>query len=55
MPDLHQCRDGHVWGTIVEMREVLRANERETRREVLENLKGCGRCTEKVRRLGGGL
>jgi len=37
---------------MADMREVMRGNERETRREVLETIKGCGRCVEAVKRLG---
>ena len=52
LPDLHSCQQGHVWGTQADQREVLRANERETRREVLENIKYCVRCVRAVEKLG---
>ena len=52
IPELHQCRQNHVWGTLADMREVLRGNEKETRREVLETVKGCLKCEVKIRRLG---
>lgn len=50
---LHQCRL-HVWGSIGDAVEVSRAEARETRREVIESIGGCGRCVAVVKRLGGG-
>jgi len=52
VPDLHSCKNNHVWGTQADQREVLRANEREARREVREHIKGCVKCTAEVMRLG---
>lgn len=37
LAEVHQCRK-HCWGSLAEMREMLRANERETRRELEDNL-----------------
>jgi hypothetical protein len=37
LPELHCCRK-HCWGELADMREMLRANERETRREYREEI-----------------
>ena len=37
LPEVHQCRK-HCWGTLAEMREMLRANEKETRHEFEESM-----------------
>jgi hypothetical protein len=49
--NLHACRQ-HVWGSMAELGEVLRSESIETRKEVLDVLKDCGRCVAKIRRLG---
>lgn len=47
----HQCLK-HFWGTMAEWTQIARAEARETRHEVVEAIRGCGRCLVKVRRLG---
>jgi hypothetical protein len=51
VPDLHSDRR-HVWGSQADYREVLRANEREARREVRESIQKCAKCVAIVQRLG---
>jgi len=48
----HSCRQHGIWANGAEWIQIMRSEARETRREVLESIKKCGRCVEIVRRLG---
>jgi len=49
----HQCQCGLNWLSGAEAVEVMRAEGRATRAEVIESIKGCAKCVAIVKRLGG--
>lgn len=51
LPELHACTQ-HAWGSLADLREMLRANEQEARREAKESIKKCSRCVAEIERLG---
>jgi hypothetical protein len=49
----HSCRRHGVWASGAEWIQIMRSESTESRREVLESVKGCAKCTAIVKRLGG--
>lgn len=49
----HSCRKHGIWASQAEWVNIMRSEATESRREVLESIKGCARCSTIVKRLGG--
>jgi len=48
----HHCAIHGVWASNAEWVEIMRSEDRATRKECAEAVKGCGRCAAAIERLG---